>query len=147
MLEILRLLPRVAASGETALILGESGTGKELIARSLHRASARASGPFVAVNCSAIPVSLFEAEFFGHERGAFTDAHAQRIGRFEQAHRGTLFLDEIGDLALESQAKLLRVLEDGQVVRLGGREPIEIDNPARLGRLPSADRGRVRPCR
>jgi DNA-binding NtrC family response regulator len=127
MLEVLRLLPRVAASAETVLILGASGTGKELIARSLHRASARESGPFVAVNCSAIPVTLFETEFFGHERGAFTDAHAQRIGRFEQAHRGTLFLDEIGDLPLESQAKLLRVLEDGQVVRLGGRQAVAID--------------------
>jgi len=127
MLEILRLLPRIAASGETALILGESGTGKELVARSLHRASTRASGPFVAVNCSAIPVGLFESEFFGHERGAFTDAHASRIGRIEQAQGGTLFLDEIGDLPLESQAKLLRVLEDRQVVPLGARTSVDVD--------------------
>lgn len=127
MLQVLRLLPRIAESDETVLILGESGTGKELVARSVHRGSARSAGPFVAVNCSAIPVGLFEAEFFGHEKGAFTDARTQRIGRLEQAHGGTLFLDEVGDLPLESQAKLLRVIEDGQVVRLGGRDPVVID--------------------
>jgi len=127
MLQVLRLLPRIAESDETVLILGESGTGKELVATSVHRGSARAAGPFVAVNCSTIPVGLFESEFFGHEKGAFTDARAQRIGRLEQAHGGTLFLDEVADLPLEAQAKLLRVIEDGQVVRLGGREPVTID--------------------
>jgi DNA-binding NtrC family response regulator len=127
MLEILRLLPRIATSDATTLILGESGTGKELVARSLHRASPRGSGPFVAVNCSAIPVGLFETEFFGHERGAFTDAHARRIGRLEHAQGGTLFLDEIADLPVESQAKLLRVLEDGQVVPLGGQQAVDVD--------------------
>jgi DNA-binding NtrC family response regulator len=127
MLKVLRLLPRVAASGATVLIQGESGTGKELVARSLHRGSPRASGPFVVVNCSTVPIALFESEFFGHERGAFTDAHVQHIGRLERAHRGTLFLDEIGELPIEAQAKLLRVLEDGEVTRLGGREPIPVD--------------------
>ncbi|HUF46863.1 MAG TPA: sigma-54 dependent transcriptional regulator [Vicinamibacterales bacterium] len=127
MLEVLRLLPRAAASAATVLVLGESGTGKELIARSLHRGSEHPSGPFVAVNCSAIPIDLFETEFFGHEPGAFTGARGRRIGRFEQAHGGTLFLDEIGDLPLEAQAKLLRVLEDGQVVRLGGRNPVTVE--------------------
>ncbi len=127
MLQVLRLLPRIAESDETVLILGESGTGKELVATSLHRGSARSAGPFVAVNCSAIPIGLFESEFFGYEKGAFTDATTRRVGRLEQAHGGTLFLDEVADLPIEAQAKLLRVIEDGQVVRLGGREPIGID--------------------
>jgi DNA-binding NtrC family response regulator len=124
--EILRRLPKVAVTDATVLILGESGTGKELIARSLHQHSRRAAGPFVPVNCSAIPAGLVESEFFGHEKGAFTDAKEVRIGRFEQAHNGSLFLDEIGDLPLEAQAKLLRVLEEREVVRVGGRRPIPV---------------------
>jgi len=125
--ELLRVMGKVADSDERVLILGESGTGKELVARSLHRQSRRRGRPFVPVNCSAIPATLVEDEFFGHERGAFTDARQQRIGRFEQANRGTLFLDEIGDLPLEAQAKLLRVLEDGVVTRVGARESVTVD--------------------
>jgi len=125
--EVLRMLPRVAGSDATVLLLGESGTGKELIARNIHRYSARASGPFVAINSSAIPSGLVETEFFGHERGAFTDAKDRRIGRFEQAHKGTLFLDEIGDLPLDAQAKLLRVLEDKEVSRVGSTRTVEVD--------------------
>jgi len=125
--EILRVLPRVAATDATVLLLGESGTGKELIARNVHRHSRRATGPFVALNCSAIPAGLVETEFFGHERGAFTDARELRIGRFEQAHGGSLFLDEVGDLPLEAQAKLLRVLEDREVTRVGARKALSVD--------------------
>ena len=127
MREIFRIASRVAASDATVLILGESGTGKELVARGIHRQSTRSAGAFVAVNCSAIPATLVEAEFFGHERGAFTDAKETRLGKFEQAQRGTLFLDEVGDLPIEAQAKLLRVLQDRQVTRLGGRRPIDVD--------------------
>jgi transcriptional regulator with PAS, ATPase and Fis domain len=111
---------KVAATETTVLLLGESGTGKELVAHSLHVKSGRAAGPFVAVNCAAIPPGLLESELFGHEKGAFTGAHARKIGRFEQADGGTLFLDEIGDMALETQAKILRVLETRQVERVGG---------------------------
>ncbi|WP_428565373.1 MAG: sigma-54 interaction domain-containing protein [Solidesulfovibrio sp. DCME] len=111
---------KVAATETTVLILGESGTGKELAARSIHAKSGRASGPFVAVNCAAIPSGLLESELFGHEKGAFTGAHARKIGKFEQAAGGTLFLDEIGDMPLETQAKILRALETRQLERLGG---------------------------
>lgn len=114
-----RLL-KVAGTETTVLLLGESGTGKELVARGIHDKSARAGGPFVAVNCAAIPPGLLESELFGHERGAFTGAHARQAGRFEQAAGGTLFLDEIGDMPLETQAKILRVLETRQVERVGG---------------------------
>jgi DNA-binding NtrC family response regulator len=127
MQEVLRMLAKIASSDATVLILGESGTGKELVARSLHRQSRRAAGPFVPVNCSAIPSTMIEAEFFGHERGAFTDAKEARIGWFEQARGGTLFLDEVGDLSADAQAKLLRVLEDRQVTRLGSRQPVSVD--------------------
>ena len=127
MQEIFRVMAKMAGSDATVLILGESGTGKELVARAIHLRSARASGPFVAVNCSAIPATLVESEFFGHERGAFTDAKEARPGKFEQAHGGTLFLDEVGDLPLEAQAKLLRVLEQREVMRLGGRKAIPVD--------------------
>lgn len=118
---------RVAPLDEPVLIQGETGTGKELVARSIHKRSRRASGPFVAVNCAAIPGGLFETEFFGHERGAFTDAREARPGRFEQAHGGTLFLDEIADLSLEAQAKVLRALDNREVTRIGGRRTIPVD--------------------
>jgi DNA-binding NtrC family response regulator len=124
---VFNTMAKVAQVDATVLIEGESGTGKELVARAIHRRSNRSGKPFVAVNCGAIPQSLVEAEFFGHERGAFTDARETRIGRFEQAQGGTLFLDEIGELPLEAQVKLLRVLQDREVVKLGGRKPIKID--------------------
>ncbi|HWR54018.1 MAG TPA: sigma-54 dependent transcriptional regulator [Bryobacteraceae bacterium] len=111
----------------SVLITGESGTGKELVARALHQASPRAALPLVAVNCNALPDALLEAELFGHVRGAFTGAVQQRIGRFEMANRGTLFLDEIGDISTETQAKLLRVLQEREVQRLGSSEPIRLD--------------------
>jgi DNA-binding NtrC family response regulator len=125
--EVFRVMAKVAPVDATVLITGESGTGKELVARALHRRSRRAAGPFVAVNCSAIPAPLVEAEFFGHEKGAFTDARDARAGRFEQADGGTLFLDEVGDLAPEAQAKLLRALQERQVQRLGAPRPRPVD--------------------
>jgi DNA-binding NtrC family response regulator len=124
---IFRTMAKVAPVDATVLIEGESGTGKELVAHAIHRRSNRSSKPFVAVNCGAVPQSLFEAEFFGYERGAFTDAREARLGWFERAQGGTLFLDEIGELPLEAQVKLLRVLQDREVIRLGGRSPIKID--------------------
>jgi len=127
MQKIFRTMAKVAKVDATVLITGESGTGKELVARALHRKSKREHGPFVPVNCSAIPQTLVEAEFFGHERGAFTDAHERRIGKFEQADHGTLFLDEVGDLAVDAQAKLLRALQEKQIVRIGAQHPREID--------------------
>lgn len=123
----LRLLGRVAGLDTTVLLLGESGTGKELAARNLHDQSARAAGPFVALNCGAIPATLAEAELFGYERGAFTDARDSRAGKFEQANGGTLFLDEIGELPADTQTKLLRVLQEREVTRLGGRRPMAVD--------------------
>ena len=116
---VLSRIDRVAETNATVLLSGETGTGKELIAREIHRRSGRRDQPFVVVNCAALPALLVESELFGRERGAFTDAHATQAGRFELAHRGTLFLDEIGELPIESQAKLLRVLQNGQVERLG----------------------------
>jgi two-component system nitrogen regulation response regulator GlnG len=127
MQEIFKTIGRVAHTDATVLIQGESGTGKELIARAIHSHSARWSGPFVALNCSAVPRDLLESELFGHERGAFTGAIEQRPGVFEVAHGGTLFLDEIGDMPLELQAKLLRVLQERELTRLGGREVIKVD--------------------
>ncbi len=125
--EVFSTLRRVAESPATVIIRGESGTGKELAARAIHALSPRAAGPFVAVNCAAIPRSLIESELFGHERGAFTDARERRIGKFEAAAGGTLFLDEIGELDAAIQAKFLRALEERQIERLGGAEPIEVD--------------------
>jgi two-component system, NtrC family, response regulator AtoC len=124
---VFRTITKVAPVDATVLIEGESGTGKELVARAIHRRSHRAAKPFVAVNCGAIPPTLFEAEFFGHERGAFTDAREARTGRFEQAQGGTLFLDEISDLSLEAQVKLLRALQEREITRLGGRHAIKVD--------------------
>ncbi len=111
----------------TVLILGETGTGKELVARSIHSRSDRRSKPFVTINCAAVPENLLESEFFGHEKGAFSGAVSQRIGKFEKAHTGTLFLDEIGDIPLDLQAKILRVLEDGKITRLGSNREIDLD--------------------
>ena len=120
-------IEKVAPLDVTVLLGGESGTGKELVARALHAGSPRSAGPLVAVNCAAIPEGLIESELFGHERGAFTGANARRRGRFELAAGGTLLLDEIGDLPLESQSKLLRVLEERRLVRVGGTEEVEVD--------------------
>src|ERR1700722_171736 len=124
LLERIRL---IAPSGANALIVGETGTGKEIIASHLHALSARAQGPFVALNCGAFTESLVESELFGHERGAFTGAISSKPGWFEAAHGGTLFLDEIADLPLTLQVKLLRVLQERQVVRIGSRKPVDID--------------------
>jgi nitrogen regulation protein NR(I) len=118
---------RVAATTVTVLIRGETGTGKELVARAIYQHSTRAAQPFIAVNCAAIPETLLESELFGHERGAFTGAHIRRVGRFEQANHGTLFLDEIGDLSLSTQVKLLRVLQEKYIQRVGGNEKIPVD--------------------
>ena len=118
---------QVAATSATVLLLGETGTGKELIARDIHRRSDRRNRPLVVVNCAALPASLIESELFGRERGAFTGAHATQIGRFELANRGTLLLDEIGELPLEVQPKLLRVLQDGQIQRLGSPRDVDVD--------------------
>jgi formate hydrogenlyase transcriptional activator len=117
----------VAPTDATVLILGETGTGKELIARALHRLSHRKNNPFITLNCAAIPTGLLESELFGYERGAFTGALSQKIGRFEMAHRGTLFLDEVGDIPLELQPKLLRALQEKSFERLGGTKTIPID--------------------
>jgi len=127
MQEVYKEIGRVAAKPVTVLIRGETGTGKELVARALMRFSDRLQKPFVTVNCAAIPETLLESELFGHEKGAFTGADARRIGRFEQADKGTLFLDEIGELSMSTQAKLLRVLQEKTMSRVGGKENIEVD--------------------
>jgi DNA-binding NtrC family response regulator len=127
MRRVMAQVDRVAASEARVCILGETGTGKELIARALHERSGRRSGPFVTLNCAAVPGELIESELFGHEKGSFTGAASRHIGKFEQAHHGTLFLDEIGDMPLVMQAKLLRVLEERLVERVGGDRPITVD--------------------
>lgn len=124
---IYKQIGRVAATPVTVLIRGATGTGKELIARAIYQHSDRAAAPFIAINCAAIPETLLESELFGHERGAFTGADTRRIGRFEQANHGTLFLDEIGDMNLNLQVKLLRVLQERSIQRVGGREPVPVD--------------------
>jgi DNA-binding NtrC family response regulator len=127
MRRVMAQIERVAASETRVCILGETGTGKELVARTLHERSPRHAGPFVTLNCAALPAELIESELFGHEKGAFTGAAARHLGKFEQAQRGTLFLDEIGDMPLPMQAKLLRVLEEGEIERVGGDRPIAVD--------------------
>jgi DNA-binding NtrC family response regulator len=125
--ETLLAIQRAAASDATVLLLGESGTGKELLSRALHQLSPRAKGPFVAINCAAIPEALLENELFGHEKGAFTGATARKVGKAEMAHRGTLFLDEIGDLPLALQAKILRLVQERQFERVGGVQTLSVD--------------------
>jgi transcriptional regulator with PAS, ATPase and Fis domain len=127
MRHVMALIDRAAVCDTPILLIGESGTGKELLARALHKKSPRASGPFVAVNCSAIPETLLESELFGHRRGAFTDARDDQRGLFQAAHRGTVFLDEIGDMAPLLQGKLLRVLQEKEVHPLGASAPVPVD--------------------
>ena len=127
MQEIYRIIARLTGTDLTAMVTGESGTGKELVARAMHDYGKRRNGPFVAVNMAAIPKELIESELFGHEKGSFTGAAVRKIGRFEQAEGGTLFLDEIGDMPLEAQTRLLRVLQSGEFMTVGGRSPIKAD--------------------
>jgi transcriptional regulator with PAS, ATPase and Fis domain len=127
MTDLSRQIRKAAPTPSTVLILGESGTGKELVARSIHASSRRSSGPFVAINCGAISESLLESELFGHEKGAFTGAAAQKKGKFELASGGTLFLDEVGELPATIQVKLLRVLQEREIDRLGGTKPVKVD--------------------
>ena len=127
MQEVYKQIGRVAASDATVLILGASGTGKELVARAIYQHSPRSEAPFLAVNCAAIPEGLLESELFGHEKGAFTSADHRRLGKFERAHSGTLFLDEIGDMSPVTQSKILRVLQEGTIERVGGHAPIQVD--------------------
>ncbi len=127
MRRVMAQIERVAASETRVCIYGETGTGKELVARTLHEKSPRAAGPFVTLNCAAVPAELIESELFGHEKGSFTGAAQRHTGKFEQAHRGTLFLDEIGDMPLAMQSKLLRVLEEGEVERIGAGKPTAVD--------------------
>ncbi len=126
-LSILEIIDRVAPIETRILITGDNGTGKELVARAIHRKSARKDKPFIEVNCAAIPNELIESELFGHEKGSFTGAIQQRIGKFELANKGTIFLDEIGDMSLQAQAKVLRAIEDNKIERVGGAKKIEID--------------------
>jgi formate hydrogenlyase transcriptional activator len=125
--QVLQLVETVATSGSTVLLLGETGTGKELIARAIHDRSRRKNRTFIKLNCAALPTGLLESELFGHERGAFTGAITQKIGRLEVADEGTLFLDEVGDISLELQPKLLRVLQDGEFERLGSTRTKNVD--------------------
>jgi two-component system nitrogen regulation response regulator GlnG len=127
MQEVYKTIGRIAGTDVTVLLRGESGTGKEVVARAIHHYSRRAGKPFVAVSCAAIPATLLESELFGHERGAFTDAHQRRLGRFELAHEGTVYLDEVGDLGPELQPKLLRALQEREFERVGGGDPVRVD--------------------
>ena len=127
MQKLMAQVERVAASETRVCILGETGTGKELVARTIHERSARSGAPFVTLNCAAVPAELIESELFGHEKGSFTGAAGRHTGKFEQADRGTIFLDEIGDMPLTMQAKLLRVLEEGEIERIGGEKPVTLD--------------------
>ena len=146
MQEIYRVLARLMQTDLTVMITGESGTGKELVARALHDYGKRRNGPFVAINMAAIPRDLIESELFGHEKGAFTGANTRSSGRFEQAEGGTLFLDEIGDMPMEAQTRLLRVLQQGEYTTVGGRTPIKSRRPHHRGhqqRPPSARSSRA----
>ncbi|HEX6893772.1 MAG TPA: sigma-54 dependent transcriptional regulator, partial [Bryobacteraceae bacterium] len=127
MKKVMAQVDRVASTETRVCILGETGTGKELIARSLHEKGPRSSGPFVAINCAAVPAELIESELFGHEKGSFTGATSRHAGKFEQADHGTLFLDEIGDMPIPMQAKLLRVLEEGEIERIGTTKPVPVN--------------------
>src|SRR5207237_5953168 len=127
MQNVFKLIGQLSASDATALITGESGTGKELVARAIYHHSERANHSFIAINCAAIPENLLESELFGHEKGAFTGATSQRIGKFEQCNHGTIFLDEIGDMSLATQTKILRVLQSGAFERVGGNQPLKVD--------------------
>src|ERR1051325_1969959 len=127
MQDVFKLIGQLAASDATALITGESGTGKELVARAIYHHSRRNGRSFLAINCAAIPENLLESELFGHEKGAFTGANSQRIGKFEQCDQGTIFLDEIGDMSLATQTKILRVSQSGTFERVGGNQPIQVD--------------------
>jgi two-component system nitrogen regulation response regulator GlnG len=127
MQSVFKLIGQLAGTDATALVTGESGTGKELVARAIYHHSKRSEHPFLAINCAAIPENLLESELFGHEKGAFTGAGAQRIGKFEQCNKGTIFLDEIGDMSLPTQTKILRVLQSGSFERVGGNSPIRVD--------------------
>jgi DNA-binding NtrC family response regulator len=127
MLPVIRAIAQAAPSTATVLIQGQSGTGKELVARAVHLHGPRANGPFIAVNCAAIPENLLESELFGHDKGAFTGAVARKIGRFERAHNGTLFMDEIGDMSLALQSKILRAIQEREIERVGGTESIQVD--------------------
>jgi len=127
MRKLMAQVARVASSESRVCILGETGTGKELVARAIHEKSNRREGPYVTLNCAAVPAELIESELFGHEKGSFTGAANRHLGKFEQANEGTLFLDEIGDMPLPMQAKLLRVLEQGEVERIGGDKPVKVD--------------------
>ena len=151
MQDVFKMIGQLAGSNATALITGESGTGKELVARAIYHHSKRNGQPFLAINCAAIPENLLESELFGHEKGAFTGATNQRIGKFEQCDGGTIFLDEIGDMTLSTQAKILRVLQSGSFERVGGNQPIKVDNarhcrhpsPPRTDGLPPASSARI----
>jgi nitrogen regulation protein NR(I) len=127
MQNVFKLIGQLAASDATVLITGETGTGKELVARAIYHHSKRSQQPYLAINCAAIPENLLESELFGHEKGAFTGAAQQRIGKFEQCHRGTIFLDEIGDMSLSTQTRILRVLQSGQFERVGGNQTLQVD--------------------
>ena len=127
MQKVFKLIGQLAASDATALITGESGTGKELVARAIYHHSRRSEKPFLAINCAAIPENLLESELFGHEKGAFTGANTQRVGKFEQCNGGTIFLDEIGDMSLPTQTKILRVLQNGTFERVGGNQVVKVD--------------------
>jgi DNA-binding NtrC family response regulator len=127
MFDVFEQVRRFAACDVPVLITGESGTGKELVARAIHERSGRASGPYVALNCAAVPATLIASELFGYEKGSFTGANARKHGHIEHAHRGTLFLDEIGDMPIDLQGLLLRFLQEGEILRVGGRQPIKVD--------------------
>src|SRR5438552_4501874 len=127
MQDVYKAIGRVAAQDDIVLITGESGTGKELVARAIYQHSRRAAGPFLAINCAAIPENLLESELFGHEKGAFTGADRRRIGKFEQCSGGTLFLDDVGDMTALTQSKILRLLQEQRFERVGGQETIQTD--------------------